>query len=125
MGINIHVYTYYGVKTGWDASFSDEHEIIEEALYDEFGYNNPRPADRQIDLLFDCMGATYIVFGYELYDSGDFRWNDDMNDFKELDISNLEQMKADYIEKFNRLYPAHTHLLEGKEWKLMNLIHYT
>ena len=37
MGINMHVYTVYGVKLPWDDSFYEAYEEIEEALTDEFG----------------------------------------------------------------------------------------
>lgn len=127
MGVNINVYTVYGVKTAWDDNFFEAHETIEETLVDEFGYGKPIPADRQIETIIDGMGGDYFVFGKILYDSGDFRYCDDMNDFKEIDCSltALNSIKTEYMEKFNRLYPEHIHLLEGKDWKMFNIIHYS
>ena len=124
MGVNINVYTIYGIKTPWDDAFHEEYERIEEILVYEFGYGKPLPADRQIEVLIDGMSGEYFIFGKILYDSGDFRYCDDMNDYQELNLNEFEQIKQDYILNFNRLYPNFSHLIQDKEWKLLNLIHY-
>lgn len=125
MGINMHVYTVYGVKLPWDDAFHEAYEEIEEALVDEFGYGKPHPADRQIKAIIDYMMGEYMVFGPLLYDSGDFRYCDDMNDYQEIEEVGLFGKWFDYKEKFARLYPGHVHLLEGVEPKLINLIYYS
>ena len=126
MGINIHVYTYYGVKTNWNDDFYTDYEEIEEQNIDIYGWNRDIPEDKQVDVLVDCMSGEYLLFGIRLYDSGDFRYCNKMNNYQELqlDISTLEQGKQKYIEIFSKLYPDRVHLLEGK-WKLINIIHYT
>lgn len=125
MGINMHVYTVYGVKLPWDDAFYEAYEEIEEALLDEFGYGKPQPADRQIEVIMDAMMGEYMVLGLKLYDSGDFRYCDDMNSYQEIEEVGLFGKWFDYKEKFARLYPDHVHLLEGVQPKLINLIHYS
>jgi hypothetical protein len=125
MGINMHVYTVYGVKLPWDDAFYEAYEEIEEALTDEFGYGKPQPADRQIEVIMDAMMGEYMVLGLKLYDSGDFRYCDDMNNYQEIEEVGLFGKWFDYKEQFARLYPDHVHLLEGVQPKLINLIHYS
>ncbi len=125
MGINMHVYTVYGVKLDWDNAFYEAYEEIEEALLDEFGWGKPQPADRQIEAVIDGMMGNYIILGHKIYDSGDFRYCDDMNDYQEIDTSNFLNLELEYKEQFARLYPDHVYLLEGKDFKLINLIHYS
>lgn len=125
MGINMHVYTVYGVKLPWDNAFHEAYEEIEEALVEEFGYGKPHPADRQIKAIIDYMMGEYMVLGLKLYDSGDFRYCTDMNSYQEINIDGLHIGWLDYKEKFARLYPDHVHLLEGVQPKLINLIHYS
>jgi hypothetical protein len=125
MGINMHVYTVYGVRLGWNNEFYEEYESIEEALIDEFGWGNPVPADRQIEAVIDGMMGEYIILGQKIYDSGDFRYCDGMNNYQEIDPRNLLNLELEYKEQFARLYPDHVHLLECKDFKLINLIHYS
>lgn len=125
MGINTHVYTVYGVRLPWNDAFHEAYEEIEEALLDEFGYGKPQPADRQIEVIMDYMSCDYMILGTRLYDSGDFRYCDDMNNYQEIEEVGLFGKWLDYKEKFARLYPDHVHLLEGVQPKLLNLIHYS
>ena len=125
MGINMHVYTVYGVRLPWNDAFYEAYEEIEEALTDEFGWGKPQPADRQIETIMDAMMGEYMVLGLMLYDSGDFRYCDDMNNYQEIEDVGLFGKWFDYKEKFARLYPDHVHLLEGVQPKLINLIHYS
>lgn len=125
MGINTHVYTVYGVRLDWDNDFYDAYEEIMEALLDEFGWGNPQEAGRQVEAIIDGMVKKYIILGHIIYDSGDFRYCEDMNHYEEIDTSNLLNLELEYKEQFARLYPDHVHLLEGKEFKLINLIHYS
>lgn len=125
MGINMHVYTVYGVKLPWNDAFHEAYEEIEEALCDEFGYGKPQPADRQIEVIMDGMMGEYMVLGPILYDSGDFRYCDDMNNYQGIDIDGLHVEWLDYKEQFARLYPDHVHLLAYDAPSLINLIHYS
>lgn len=121
MGINTHVYTVYGVKLPWDDAFYEAYEEIEEALLDEFGYGKPQPADRQIEAI---MGE-YMVLGPILYDSGDFRYCKDMNNYQEIEEVGLFGKWFEYKKQFDELYPEHKHLLTGTGPKLINFIHYS
>jgi hypothetical protein len=125
MGINTHVYTVYGVRLDWNDDFYDAYEEIEEALLDEFGWGNPQEADKQVEAIVDGMGGEYILLGSIIYDSGDFRYCEDMNNYQEIGTSDLLNLELEYKELFARLYPDHVHLLEGKEFRLINLIHYS
>ena len=124
MGINTHVYTVYGVRLDWDDDFYEAYEEIEETLCDEFGYGKPQPADRQIEAIMDSMMGEYMILGPLIYDSGDFRYCDDMNNYQEIEIDDL-LVWPEYMSKFAKLYPQHLHLLENVTPKLINLIHYT
>lgn len=125
MGINTHVYTVYGVKLPWDDAFDESYEEIEEALIDEFGYGKPQPADRQIEVIRDSMMGEYMILGPILYDSGDFRYCEDMNNYQEIDIDNLDDKWEDYKEMFLKLYPDHAHLIAFDAPSLINFIHYS
>jgi len=125
MGINMHVYTVYGVRLEWDQEFYDIYEELDEALLDEFGYSKRPPEDRQIEALIDGMGGDYMILGHIIYDSGDFRYCEGMNNYQEIDMSNLESIERLYKEKFKRLYPDHYHLIAHHDFKLINVIHYS
>lgn len=127
MGINIHVFTMYGFKTDWDDDFYESYDEVEEYLYDKYKKREDFPKDSQIESVVDSMSGESFAFGHILYDSGDFRWCENMNYFQELDVSenNLKKIKIEYEEKFKKLYPKHFHLIENKEWKVFNLIHYS
>lgn len=127
MGINTHVYTVYGFKTEWDDDFYEAREVIEEELYDKYKERKHFPKEAQIDSVIDSMCGSFMAFGKILYDSGDFRWCDEMNNFQELDVSdeNLKKIKSEYKAKFEELYPNFIHLIKDKEWKVLNLIHYS
>lgn len=125
MGINVNVYSYYGVRTEWNQEFYDAYEEIEEANIDKYGYNKS-PADAQIDILIDGYSCEYMVLGEQLYDSGDSRWGE-MNNSNEVEIDQtiLDNMREAYMEKFRRLYPDHYEWLAAKPWRLVNLVHYS
>ena len=125
MGINTHVYTVYGVKLPWDDAFYEAYEEIEEALCDEFGYGKPKPADRQIEAIMDGMGGKYIILGPILYDSGDFRYCKDMNNYQEIEEVGMFGKWLEYKKQFDELYPEHKHLLTAAGPKLINFIHYS
>lgn len=125
MGINTHVYSYWGVRTEWHKDFYNAYEEIEEANIDQYGYNKA-PAGTQIEVLVDGMSCEYMVFGVQLYDSGDARWGEMINS-NEVEINNavLEQMRAEYMAKFKTLYPDQYDWLAAKPWRLVNLVHYS
>ena len=125
MGINVHVYSYWGVRTEWNKEFSDAYEEIEEANIDTYGYNK-EPADAQVEVLSDGMSCEYMVFGKRLYDSGDSRWGEMVNS-NEVEINQeiLDRMREDYMTQFRQLYPDHYDWLAEKPWRLVNLVHYS
>jgi hypothetical protein len=125
MGINTHVYTVFGVRLEWNDDFHEAYEEIEEALLAEFGWGNPQEAGRQVEAIMDGMCGEYMILGHIIYDSGDFRYCEDMNNYQEIDTSNMLSLELEYKEQFARLYPNHVYLLEGKDFKLINLIHYS
>lgn len=111
MGTNIEVLTVYGIRIDWNADFYSEFSKVDDA--------------DQIESVIDNMCGEYMIFGKILYSSGDFRYMENMNDFQELDILDMEKYKPEYIKKFKDLYPEHIHLIQDREWKLMNLIYYS
>ena len=124
MGIDIKLYTYYGIRCDWNDDFYDAYDEVESQLIKEFGYKGPYPSERNINLLLDGMCGEYIIFGIELYDSGNMRFWDNINNFEEINISNLKNSENEYREKFKKIYPNHYHLIEDKPFVLMNIIHY-
>ena len=125
MGINIHVYSYWGVRTEWNEEFSDAYEAVEDRNIEQYGYNKA-PADAQIEVLMDGMSGEYMVFGEQLYDSGDSRWGA-MTNSNEVEINQeiLDTMREAYMTKFKRLYPDQYEWLAAKPWRLVNLVHYS
>jgi hypothetical protein len=111
MGINTHVYSYWGVRTEWNDELSNDWE-------DQ--YKNPD----NVDALFDCYSAEYMVFGVQLYDSGDARWGE-MYNSNEVDIypEKLDTLRYEYMQQFKKLYPQHYEWLAEKPWRLVNLVH--
>ena len=73
----------------------------------------------------DGMSGEYMVFGVQLYDSGDSRWGEMINS-NEVEINDavLKQMQTEYMEKFKTLYPDQYEWLAAKPWRLVNLVHY-
>ena len=125
MGINVHVYSYWGVRTEWNDAFSDAFEEVEDRNIEQYGYGN-EPADAQVEVLMDGMSCEYMVFGERLYDSGDSRWGEMVNS-NEVDIypEKMDNLKHEYMEKFKRLYPDQYEWLNSKPWRLVNLVHYS
>jgi hypothetical protein len=117
MGINTHVYSYWGVRTKWNDSVNDR--------WNELDEQDIGPAN-DIEILMDGMSCEYMVFGVRLYDSGDARWGE-MTNSNEVDISHnvLDQMRWDYMSNFKRLYPDQFEWLNSKPWRLVNLVHWS
>jgi len=117
MGINIHVYSYWGVRTEWNESVSDRIEEVYDMEID--------PAD-DVSILCDCYSCDYMVFGEQLYDSGDSRWGEMVNSNEvEIDQTILDAMREEYMTKFKRLYPDQYEWLAAKPWRLVNLVHHS
>lgn len=117
MGINTNVYSYWGVRTEWNDAVSDRYE----ELYSELGRDNT-----PLEILMDCYSCEYMVFGVELYDSGDARWGEMVNS-NEVDIypEKMDQLKHDYMMLFKQHYPDQYEWLAAKPWRLVNLVHFT
>jgi len=129
MGIDTHVYCVYGVKTEWDDDFHQAQDEYETALIKEHGYDKWRsgkiPDDPMIEVTSDGMGGEYMVFGPQLYDSGNWRWGELTQETQvELDGDTLKRMRDEYIETFRKVYPDHVHLVD-RPWKLINFVHYS
>lgn len=114
MGININVYSYWGVRTEWNKDISERQDELYDLDQDD------------VHFLSDGMSGEYMVFGVQLYDSGDARWGEMVNS-NEVDISHnvLDQMRWDYMSNFKRLYPDQFEWLNSKPWRLVNLVHYS
>ena len=67
-----------------------------------------------------------MIFGVQLYDSGDSRWGEMVNS-NEVEINDkiLDQMKQEYMEKFKKFYPDQYDWLAEKPWRLVNLVHFS
>ena len=125
MGINVHVYSIYGVRTEWSEQFSDAYEAVEDRNIEKYGYGKA-PADAQIEVLMDGMSCEYMVFGEQLYDSGDSRWGEMINSNEvEINQTILDTMREAYMTKFKLLYPDQYEWLAAKPWRLVNLVHYS
>jgi hypothetical protein len=117
MGINVHVYSYWGVRTEYNEEVSDRIDEIYDMDVD--------PAD-DVAILTDGMSGEYMVFGERLYDSGDSRWGEMVNS-NEVEINQeiLDTMQTEYMQKFKALYPDQYEWLAAKPWRLVNLVHYS
>lgn len=117
MGINIHVYSYWGVRTEWNSAIYDAYEEL---------YDQDDAPDNDVEILMDGMSSEYMIFGVRLYNSGDSRWGNMVNS-NEVEINDkvLATMKNDYMNNFKKLYPNQYKWLAEKPWKLVNLVHYS
>lgn len=117
MGINIHCYSYWGVRTEYNREVSERIDEIYDMDID--------PAD-DVEILCDGMMGEYMVFGVQLYDSGDSRWGEMVNSNEvEINQTILDTMREDYLNKFKKLYPEQYDWLAEKPWRLVNLVHYS
>jgi hypothetical protein len=112
MGISTHFYTICGIKAEWNEEFACAHDEV---------YDNP---DTPF-VLFDGIGGKYTIFGEVLFDSGDARWGfEDGDHFKEIDLSMLSEIEANYKKKFAEKFPQFKHLVE-QPFKVMTLSHHS
>jgi hypothetical protein len=124
MGINTNCYCYWGVKTAWSEEFSNASEEVYEANTAKYGYGKS-PSDADVDHLFDCYGAEYMIFGQQLWCSGDARWSEMVNETQtEINGEILQAWRTEYIKHFESLYPGLVHLVDVP-WKLINFVHYS
>lgn len=118
MGINTHVYSYWGVRTEWNEAVSDR--------WNELDYEHDIDPKDDVEILMDGMSCEYMVFGVRLYDSGDARWGEMVNS-NEVDIypEKLDNLRYEYMEQFKLRYPDQYEWLNSKTWKLVNLVHFS
>ena len=114
MGINVNCYSYWGVRTEWNEAVSERADFL---------YDDP---ECDVDYLSDGYSCEYMIFGVQLYDSGDSRWGEMVNS-NEVEINDkiLDQMKQEYMEKFKKFYPDQYEWLAEKPWRLVNLVHFS
>ena len=111
MGINLNVITMYGVRIPWNDDLRDD---LEDDYEDDY----------KIECVVDGMTGDWIYLGNILYDSGDFRYFENMNDFQESEVWDLGNKRVEWMNKFRKLYPQHEHLVLSERWKLLNFIYY-
>ena len=117
MGIDINIYTIYGVKLEYDEEFSEAIDDADDArgidLPDDFPF-----------VLFDGMSGEYMILGKKLFDSGNFRWSTtDGDTCIETDPADLEKYRETYIKEFIKYFPKFRYLLDD-EWQIISIIHY-
>ena len=114
MGINVHCYSYWGVRTEWNKDISERQDELYDLDQDD------------VDFLSDGMSCEYMVFGERLYDSGDSRWGEMINS-NEVEINDniLNRMREEYMAQFKLRYPDQYEWLAQKPWRLVNLVHYS
>jgi hypothetical protein len=111
MGIDVHVYTVYGVQIPMNEELMDHYDDI---------YN-----ECTADMIIDGMGGEYIILGRILFNSPNFRWNDGDGDVrKDILPEELPEIEREYRMDFARWFPDFTHLLEDR-FRLMTLTHYS
>jgi hypothetical protein len=111
MGIDVHVYTIYGVKTEWNDALVDDLDDVYEKC--------------PLDIVLDGMGGNYMVLGKQLFGSPNFRWNDGDGDaFTEITIEQLSEIEAEYRQEFAKWFPAHVELL-NQPFKILSFTHYS
>lgn len=112
MGISTNFYTICGIKINWNDDFSEAYEEV---------YNDSDTPH----VLFECYACKYMIFGERLFDSGDYRWGFEGGDhFKEIDLSKLSEIEANYKKQFVEKFPQFKHLME-QPFKVMTLVHYS
>jgi hypothetical protein len=116
MGVNLNIYTVYGIETEdkrelyatvWDSGPGEER-------FDEFG-------GEAGGIIF---GETYIVFGVILYKSTDFRWDWPSDWSDKYSFDDLLDREAEFRKRFKKFYPEFEHLIEG-QFKLFTFPHYS
>lgn len=112
MGVSTNFYTICGIKIDWNEEFHD--------AYDEVYNDKDTP-----NVLFECYGCKYIIFGKVLFNSGDARRGfEDGDSFKEIDLTKLSAIETDYKTAFANKFPQFAHLM-SEPFKVMTLAHYS
>jgi len=110
MGIDVHVYTIFGVKVPWDDQFVDDYDDVYERC--------------PIDVIMDGMGGEYLVFGKNLFSRPNFRWGDGGDGFTTISPESLPEIEAEYRREFSKWFPQHTALVE-QPFKILSFTHYS
>lgn len=112
MGVDIHVYTVYGIRVNdYDMDFSEAYNDV----YDTC----------QLEIELDGMCGDYMVFGPKLFKSGNFRYGEDVgDDCIVFDIDSFANIEKEYKLEFIRLFPKFKHYMD-QPFKLMTFTHYS
>ena len=114
MGIDTHVYTFYGVKIdNYDDQLSEK--------YDEFYDDADCPY-----VLWESLTGTYMVFGVLLYRSTNFRFfKNDEDKFNGKTLENIAEMGQKYKENFiNKFGEKYAHYVD-KEFTVFSFLHFS
>lgn len=111
MGINIKVYSVFGIKIDWNDDLVEKYEKV----YD----------DADTTMILDVMGGHYIVLGTILYQSSDFRYNDLEGDIMtSTSIENMQATEKKYRDDFEKKLPQFYHLL-NEPFQVITFTHYS
>jgi hypothetical protein len=108
MGINTHIYTVYGVKTGGNDSFIEDYkgEADDPEIFD------------------DCYCGEYIVFGVLIGDSGDLRYQEPADETLRYTTTEIDELALEYKQKFLKKYPKYYHLIDT-QFRAITFYYYT
>lgn len=85
--------------------------------------------DVECAIITDGMDCDYIIIGKILFDGGDLRWGDTLDDFVEIATSeeNLKSIKDAALAYLEANIEHDTLVAEMKngEWKMMVFVHYS
>ncbi len=120
MGISTHYYTVLGRKLPWNNDFNDYVEEFD--LWD-----NEKHGDRGFDIIIDNMGGEYIIIGKILFDSGDLRWNEFKDQYKEISFENFAKMSIELGAAMGtHIDPKfHNYVFQQTTPSLMTFAHYS
>jgi hypothetical protein len=113
MGVNINVYTFWGVKLKWDDQLW---EAIEE-------YQMQHGDSEAPGHIMDGMTGEYMVLGVQLFDSGDFRYGELNEQLCEVHVQDLPVQEALYKSEFCNKLPAWSHVMDTP-FQLIMFVHY-
>ena len=110
MGIDVNVYTVFGVKAPWNDEFVDDYDDV----YDKC----------PVDIIMDGMSGEYLILGKHIFSSPNFRWNDGDGDAMTFTgVSDFAKIEQEYRAEFAKWFPQHVNLLDD-EFKLITFTHY-
>ena len=112
MGVSTNFYTILGTKLEFNDFFFEQ--------YDEVFEDKDTPF-----VLLDAMCGEYIILGVTLFDSGDMRWGfEDGDIYKEINITELNQMEAEYKIAFTSKFPEFSYFVK-EPFKIISVCHYS